>query len=85
MGGGFRCHERLPHDPPGAAIHCRLCGANEGQCKAPCGCLCATKEPGAAFCTCGIYPTDPLSVPAPRTAWRHSLSCAHSQVRRTHE
>ena len=44
MGDGFQCHERVPHDPRGASIHCRLCGADEGQCKAPCGCLCATKR-----------------------------------------
>lgn len=50
MGEGFVCHERTSHDPPGAAIHCRLCGANEGQCKAPCGCLCATKRKVALTC-----------------------------------
>jgi hypothetical protein len=46
MGEGFQCHERCPGDSRGAAIHCRLCGANEGQCKVPCGCLCATKRKG---------------------------------------
>lgn len=34
------------------------------------------------FCTCGIHPGTPPSVPDPRVAWRHLSFCRHSLIER---